>query len=217
MKSAWTLLTGVALIAITLATGAAHGRLIGRWGAQPDVVDGARLLERVPPQFGDWQKVGNDKLDPAAERVLQCHGNIVRVYENKRTGDRVSVAVLLGPAGPISVHTPEICYSSRDYQITQDRKLWTSAGTGQAADDTLWDLRLTANDVSLTPLRVLYGWTNGKTWQATERPRFAFGGSPYLYKLQLAGPAPVEEDTRDVCGEFLSAFLPVLRNHMIDR
>lgn len=216
MKSVWTLLAGGLLIAITIATGVAHGRLIGRWGVPTDVLSGAKQLERVPDQIGDWQNVRNDKLEPEAERMLQCTGNIVRVYENTRSGDRVSVAVLLGPSGPTSVHTPEICYSSRDYQITNDRSVWSPAGETENHSDTFWDLRLTTNDVSATPLRVIYGWANQKTWQATQYPRFSFGGSPYLYKLQLAGPAPVAGN-RDACDEFLSAFLPVLRNHMIDR
>src|SRR5688500_8733172 len=109
MKSAWTLLAGSALIAITIATGIAHGRLIGRWGAQTDVISGAKQLARIPDRIGDWHNVRSDDLAPEAARMLQCAGNIVRVYENTRTGDRVSIAVLLGPAGPISVHTPEIC------------------------------------------------------------------------------------------------------------
>ena len=217
MKSAWTLLAGSLLIAITIGTGVVHGRLIGRWGVPTDVVSGAKLLDRVPDQVGDWRKTGKDQaLAPEAAKMLQCTGSIVRVYENVRSGDRVSVAVILGPSGPTAVHTPEICYSSRDYQITQDRQVWSPSGGSEAAADSFWDLRMATNDVSMTPMRVIYGWTDGKTWQATKYPRFSFGGSPYLYKLQLAGPAPVE-DGRDACDEFLTAFLPALRKHMIDR
>ncbi|WP_425616570.1 exosortase-associated EpsI family protein [Anatilimnocola sp. NA78] len=219
MKSFGTLLTGILLIAITVAVGAAHGTLIGRWGLKPDVMQGAKLLEKVPDQFGDWKRDGDDttQLDPEAAKVLQCKGHIVRVYDNVRTGDRVSVAVLLGPAGPISVHTPEVCYSARDYQITSDRKSWSLPESDSKNSDTFWDLRLTANNVSETRLRVMYGWTNHQTWQAPDHPRFSYGGSPYLYKLQLAGPVNDDENQRDACNDFLTAFLPVLRNYLIDR
>ena len=37
------------------------------------------------------------------------------IRKSKRRARVVTVAVLLGPAGPISVHTPDVCYSSQEY------------------------------------------------------------------------------------------------------
>lgn len=218
MKSVKTFLLGVVLLGLTIGVGAVHGKLIGRWGPAPNVAQGAELLERLPGQIGEWKQAGKDQgIAPEAARMLQCFGNVVRVYENVRTGERVSIAIILGPAGPTSVHTPEICYSSRDYQIRHDREVWSPSGEGEEATDTFWQLLLTKNDVSETPLRVIYGWADHKHWKAAEYPRFEYGGRGYLYKLQLAGPGVVEGSPQDACGEFLTALLPVLRDHMIDR
>jgi hypothetical protein len=207
-------LTGI-LVAITVAAGLVHGRWTNRWGHRPDIVSAAERLEQVPLIIGDWQAQGNQPLDPVAARLLQCAGSVNRRYVNEKTGDRIWVAVLLGPAGPIAVHTPEICYSSQNYHIAKDRDQWTVGEADQPADE-FWDLRMQGNDVSAMPFRVLYGWTKEKHWKATENPRFSYGGSHYLYKLQLSGPNPSEDQSRDACRDFLTAFLPVLRKHMID-
>jgi hypothetical protein len=204
-------LTGVALAAMTVAVGVVHGNLTSRWGAKPDVAAGAKRLELVPQQFGEWRQLNEEKLAPDASRMLQCQGSLLRTYENKK-GDLVSIAVLLGPAGPISVHTPEVCYSARDFQINGERKAF-SLGEG---DHAFWDLKMTSNDVARKPLRVMYAWANDKTWQAPQQPRFAYGGSPYLYKIQLAGP-PMNSEQGDACRDFLIAFLPVLNKHLIDK
>lgn len=215
MKLTSLISLGTALVAMTVVVGIVHGRWTNRWGHRPDIKSAGIRLEQLPMTIGDWQSKTNDALDPGAASLLRCAGTVSRVYENGKTGDRISIAVLLGPSGPISVHTPEVCYSSQDYHISQDRTRWTLADADQSGDE-LWDLRMEGNDISAAPFRVLYGWTNNKLWHATENPRFSFGGSSYLYKLQLAGPIPTEEQKRDVCREFLTEFLPILRKHMLD-
>lgn len=202
------------LVALTLLVGIVHGRLTGRWGPRPDVASAAERLKQVPQTFGDWEMQREPPLDPAVARILQCSGSLYRVYQNVKTGDVVSFFVILGPHGPTAVHTPEICYSAKDYKITQARTRWT-LDNSQEPRDEFWDLRLQANDVSASGLRSLYGWTNTQHWQATENPRFKFGGSPYLYKLQVTGPLPTEDQERDICREFLTALLPELRKQML--
>jgi Protein of unknown function (DUF3485) len=203
------------LVALTIAVGYVHGRLTNRWGLRPDVQNAGKRLRQTPLDIGDWRAPGDTELDPQVQQILQTSGSLNRVYENKRTGDRVSIAVLLGPAGPIAVHTPEVCYSSQNFQVQDDRKSLTLASVEEHKDE-LWELGLQAKDVSASNLRVLYGWTNNRFWNASENPRFLYGGSPFLYKLQLAGPPSLEGQKRDICKEFLGEFLPVLRKYMIE-
>jgi hypothetical protein len=73
----------------------------------------AENLCEFPKQLGDWETVSEEPLTPVVERILRCYGYVNRVYWNSKTGDRVSLAILFGPRGPMAVHTPEICYSSR--------------------------------------------------------------------------------------------------------
>jgi hypothetical protein len=215
MKLISLMLLSSAVVAMTVGAGVMHGRWTNRWGHRPDILSASVRLEQLPMAIGEWQAKDDDPMDPATERLLQCAGKVNRVYENDRTGERVSVAVLLGPAGPIAVHTPEVCYSSQNYRVESDRRRWQVNDAVQPGDE-FWDLRMQSNDVSAAPFRVLYGWTLDKQWHATENPRFTFGGSSYLYKLQLAGPVPGEDQKADACRDFLDAFLPVLRKHMIE-
>jgi hypothetical protein len=210
MKSYILALSAGGLTAVSLLVGVVHGRLTNRWGPQPDMEEASRRLESMPEDIEGWHcDPHSPPLDERVKEMLQCQGSLNRVYENVKTGQTVSVVVLLGPAGPISVHTPEICYSSQDYQIASDRVAYTID-----SQQDLWDLRLKAKEGG-APLRVLYAWTNDGNWDATANPRFAFGGRPLLYKIQLAGPVPNETSDQDACRDFLDAFLPVLRKHLI--
>jgi hypothetical protein len=210
MKSYFVALIAGGLILSSTLVGIVHGRLTNRWGVQPDMKEAARRLENTPLEVEGWQLVSEAELGQTVVEMLQCKGSLNRVYKSVKTGDYVSFVVLLGPPGPIAVHTPEICYSSRDYRIEKDRSAWLANDT-----DQLWDLGLKAKNEREAPLRVLYGWTSDGEWKATDDPRFAFAGQPMLYKIQLAGP-PAKGEGQDACKDFLTAFLPLLRKHVGD-
>jgi hypothetical protein len=149
--------------------------------------------------------------------VLQCPAYITRVYEHQQTGDVVNVAVLLGPPGPISVHTPEVCYSSREFTPDGDRR--RTPVTDQAGmEHTLWQLPLKTNDFDASSLRVFYGWTTGSKWGAPEYPRYLFGSLPHLYKLQVAvTDHPASKAINfDAGKDFLECFLPQLQPQMVE-
>jgi hypothetical protein len=118
---------------------------------------------------------------------------------------------MLGPPGPISVHTPEVCFSSRNFRINEARELVELATTPDRTD-AFWSLTFDARDAGQERLRVYYAWTTGRPWQASGSPRFQFSGQPCLYKIQLSCPAPVSggSETSDSCRRFLEAFVPVL-------
>jgi len=212
MKKSWFYCVSCCLVALTLMFGVVHARLTGRWGPRPDAIAAGQRLNLVPKIIGDWQVTRENALDPDVVRLLQCQGSLSRIYENVKTGDVISVAVILGPPGPISVHTPEICYSSQNYKVSQDRIRWTA----QELTDEFWEVQLESNDVSAPGLRAIYGWTNSKNWQAAENPRFTFGRSPYLYKLQIASALSSKDRPHDECREFLAVFVPALRDHLLD-
>jgi hypothetical protein len=204
-----TIVSGIVLIALTVATGLAHGRLTARWGATPDLAGAAARLQELPAEFGSWRLVKEEQLEPVVERELKVFGYLQRIYQHTETGGTVTFIVLLGPVGPISVHTPEICYSSRDYKVSNQRKP-LAVPTAGGEQQQLWDLTFAPQRATLAPLRVVYGWTCDGIWQAAERPRFSFAGRPYLYKLQVAMTTPTSGDDDGHCEAFLRDFLPVL-------
>jgi len=214
----------VLVIGLTLASGIIHGRMSSRWGHSRDLLAMGRKLEEIPNQCGDWQLTSSRKMSAAAVNELQCAGHIVREYTNQETGSKVDVAIVLGPPGPTSVHTAEICYSSRDYAVPEERKRVTLRDS-QGSEDKLWALTLQSRAINPNPLRVYYAWTAGDRWSAPESARLAFLGRPFLYKIQVAGDlmpglgpvAPAsgtQPETDDPCREFLQAFLPVVREFL---
>lgn len=201
-------MAGIVALAITVAGGALHGQLTGRWEPTAALEPLAERLQSLPDAVGAWRLKESKQLPTGIVTELQCTGYISRVYVHSHTGAEVAVAVLAGPAGPIAVHTPELCYSSRDYTPIRSRE---RVSIGQ---HELWTLFLrAANDVD--QLRVVYGWSDGQRWAAPESARLAFGGNDYLYKLQVASYDTIQAlHTEDVCLTFTEEFIKALQPYL---
>jgi hypothetical protein len=204
-KSSFALGLGVVLLLIG-AAGLCHGYLDGRWAPRPQLESIAKSLPQLPTEVGPWKMVSDLPLEPSTQRLLQCYGHINRQYQHELTGERVSVAVLFGPRGPIAVHTPEVCYRSAGTTQDGDRKK-EELRVGDVAD-AFWKVRFkNQTDVS-SSLEVWYGWSDGGAWQAANEPRFWM--TDRLYKIQLSGPIG-SAGSGSVCERFLRDFLPLLR------
>jgi hypothetical protein len=200
------------LAAVTLLGGAIQGKMARRWGRPREFAALAARLQELPTEIGAWRARESRSLTPTAEAVLECAGYVSRQYQNRKTGEIVNVAVLLGPAGPISVHTPDICYSAQDYSVLEPPKR-TQFDFADGSHDELWATSLRPTSLTDFSLRVYYGWSTGGRWQAQRDARIAFAGQPHLYKLQVAGSLPSTADSAepDACATFLREFLPAAR------
>ncbi len=221
-RQVWSILSLAAVIAVTLAAGVLQGRIRNRWGASESMLAAAQNLQDVPRKFGGpqndrWQLQSAEPMSDDAAEMLECTGNIVRTYENRRTGEVVSLFVVVGPTGPTAVHTPEVCYSSQDYEVRDVRQPLAIADE-QGQEDQFWALTFKSKRVQQDLLCVCYAWGTGGRWSAPNDARFAFVGRPYLYKIQLASKLPRGTDlkTNDTCRQFLQDFLPVLRQYLIE-
>jgi hypothetical protein len=170
------------------------------------------MLRDMPKEFGPWKSNVEGKVSDFVIEELQCSGYVYRNYQNQETNQRVDVVAFAGPPGPISAHTPEICYRVQDYQ-TQDPTDRVDVMVDGQSLGSFWALTFRTNDVQQRPLRVYYAWSNGGQWQASDRPRFTFGGGNLLYKIQLSGMTLANEDISDPkvdpCYAFLQALLRV--------
>lgn len=199
------------LLALTLVSGFVQGKLTNRWGRPADLTAAAEQFRQIPTEFGEWQLQKPEKMSDIVVDMLQCAGYINGSYVNRSTGEVVNAFVILGPPGPISVHTPEVCYSSKNYEISESRSR-VKIGDPKTSQNELWAMTLRSNDVSADLLRVYYGWGNAGHWTAPESPRVTYGGDSLLFKIQLAAYLPPDTDLnqQDTCRRFLEAFLPVL-------
>jgi Protein of unknown function (DUF3485) len=191
---------------IAIVSGLAHGWLNDRWVSKPNVDAIAAKLDELPNEFGDWQLVDNQELPDFAQSQLQCYGYKLQVYENTKTGRRLTVAVLFGPRGPIAVHTPEICYSGQGVMPMGDRAREVIDIGNE--DHSFWRISLNSRRDSKTQLEAYYAWSEGSKWQAAEYPRLWLTGK--LYKIQLACQPTNAGEVSDAV-LFLKEFLPKLQ------
>ena len=76
-------------------------------------------LAELPLEVGDWRGAAAE-LDP---RIAQNAGSIdstLRSYVNRRTGVRLEVIALYGPAAGLRIHAPERCYPQAGYEPVGD-------------------------------------------------------------------------------------------------
>jgi len=94
-------------LVVILGTGYVYGVSTFRWTASKELQSAADKLGRVPLNVGDW--VGKDSpLDPRQAKIGQISASVSRHYVNSKTGQAVTILLVSGRPGPISVHTPEV-------------------------------------------------------------------------------------------------------------
>ena len=200
-------------LALTVAAGMLHGSQSRRWGASPEEQKLGRRLDALPEEFAGWTLNQKYEISDAAKRLLQPTSYVNRSYIGPN-GEQVGAAVILGAHGPISVHTPEICYSSRDYKQLGPREAVTITDSA-GKKSQFWKLTFQSQSVDQSGLRVYYAWSPTADWKAVESPRFDYYGEPYLFKIQVACPVSLEtDDPDDAARRFLQAFVPAVKRQL---
>lgn len=220
---------GVALlVVITCLTGYLQGNMTNRFGLPEDMNEAAhklenlrKILESKEYSFGErgkWRMSGTSKMSVLVVETLECREYINASFTNSEVpGLQINGFIILGPPGPVAVHTPEICYSSKDYDITDERERVKIFPKGPQ-DDEFWGLTLRSKQVDADILRVYYAWANYGPWTAPDIPRITYGGGSKLFKMQLAVKLPPDAklEQGDACQDFLQAFLPVVNGQLFD-
>ena len=187
----------------TITGGLVQGRLRDRWGGAAASLAAADQLQHLPETIGPWETVRTFELRDREQEVLQTYGHIGRVYQHRENGQTITMSLFVAPAGPASVHTPEICLGSADFRLHATRTALSVADR----PDQLWTATFRSVDVEQRPVRVVYGWRYQGAWMASEQPRFSFVGKPYLFRLNLRCVGD-DADTKQTCEQFLQAFIP---------
>lgn len=218
MNSNKKIVAGLAtLIAISLAGDRLCRRAVSAGDQERCLRIGSAVVKRFPTSFGAWRSIDSEPLSDRAVEMLQCREHTSRLYINDETGEKVSLFLIVGFAGPMLAHTPEICYSSADFEVV-DSSAPEVVRDIDGAVDTFDRVKFQSKSVGGGRQIVYYAWrTLAGAWQVPRHPRLSLGGEPMLYKLQLA--AAVQEPARrggaaverpDACRHFLDDLLPVL-------
>lgn len=209
------LLGAVLVVALTLASGLIQGRMSDRWGPSAGLATAGAKLQEFPMGFGDkrsgdyWEMQSSEQMSDNVVDMLQCAGYANRTYVNRKTRAAVRMALLVGPPQPTTLHTPEICFSSRDFTQLDERRL-VAITDQDGSENEFWAVDFKSNQIAVG-LRAYYAWSDGTHWSTLKESRFTVGKYPYLYKIQLASSMPLgaSPEDNDPCGEFLRAFLQI--------
>lgn len=199
-------------VVLLTASGVSHRLWLGTWNVTGEPGISAARLADVPSSVGDW--VGADlKVDDRQLARAEAVGYLCRRYVQRRTGAEVSVFLICGRPGPISVHPPTICYQGLGFQVVGSPARYNTESDAEASRATFFWANFTKADVA-TPeqLRIYWGWKAGSAWQAPDYPRLTFGGAQALYKLYITYRAAPGGDLpdHDPCQDFMRDFLPDL-------
>jgi exosortase len=199
----------VTAILILLSSGIVHGLWTNRWNISRDIELAVSRLDQVPMVIGDWQG-RNQSVEPRELTAAGLDGLIMRNYQNSRTGKSATIVLVCGRPGPVSVHSPEVCYPGAGFVMAQTQPVQTPVDTDARRDEFLQADFENSEVFPPQRLRLYWSWNATGLWRAPENPRLAFASAPVLYKLYLIGR------TGEVLGasangtdlEFLHEFLP---------
>ena len=192
---------------ILIAAAAAHGLRTDRWGATDDLAVTAARLDAIPLKIGDWEGVTID-LPPEQVKAAHVSGLFVRRYTHRYTRAEVLIMLLCGRPGPVSVHTPDVCYSAVGFVMGPSRTEPTSDG------NVAWVADFKNSGPQPQTLRIRWAWSTGGAWTASNSPRTEFSRSRVLYKLYLIRSVPTGGDPAENLPELalLRDLLPSLQN-----
>lgn len=202
----------VIVLVLTAASGVVAGSAGNRWASPDDLLAAGKKIDHVPSELGDWKLQSAEHLDEAAVELLQCTGSTQRVYQNAKSGAIVRMAFFVGPPGPTSVHTPDVCFTGANYEVDQAAtQLLIPVRKGLKASFSSGTFR--SKDLAGDSLRVLYSWNSDGRWVAPRYPRLEFAGSSVLYKLMVVttiNRGAASPDDVGICRDFLKQLLPEL-------
>jgi hypothetical protein len=207
----------VTVVAILVLAGVVQGLWTGRWHTSAALEEALTRLDAVPLTLGDWH---GQALETDAEQREQAEaaGSLYRRYENRQTRATVSILLVCGRPGPVSVHPPDVCFRGAGYEpaAAPARAEVPLDAPGPAA--SFWTAEFVKRDAGVSHrLRLYWAWSADGTWATPANPRLAFARVPALYKLYVFREVPSGADSRaddEPCLVFLRQLLPEL-NHAL--
>jgi len=174
----------------------------------------ARRLDAFPESFGAWTSKAGE-ITEQEQSVASIHHYIRRDYHNADSGYNVGVTLLCGPAGPMAVHPPTACFEGVGYSL-KSGPVVTSFATDSGTQSDEFNVSKFEHRSSSLPhtVRAFWGWGQGETWTAPARPRMAFRGQRWLYKLYVTDRTIIRSDSGTIpqAESFLKEALPILRS-----
>lgn len=200
-------------LALVVALGTIHGYSTDRWGPSGQLQQALDGLHQIPTHFGDWE--GEDLPADADDMSrLGIQGYIHRRFRDHVSGESVLLLILCGRGGPISVHTPDVCYVNAGYkQLSATSLQEIESNDNKKHSFTVAHFGKPGGVVPIQ-LEIFWAWSrDSNEWRSPENPRLSLARSPALYKLYLIREfvPGTRSETKDTCQTFLRHALPAIR------
>ena len=185
--------------------------IVNRQTGDPDyIAQAASRIESIPATIGDWESV-EGTIDERERRLAEIVGAVRREYRNRNTGFSVTLTVLSGKAGPMTVHPPTACFQGVGYALRTPPSVTTLRDTdGQVSELNRASFSRSENHLSEV-VRVFWGWSTEGNWEAPANPRLSLRGRPGLFKLYVVDRSTSVSDDLHQAEAFMEEALPVIR------
>jgi hypothetical protein len=187
-----------------------HGFYAERWRAADDLEFGARRLPMVPLDIDGW-KAEERESDAAEFAQAGARGYWTRAY--RKDGNEILAVLMVGRAGRMAVHTPEVCYRGAGYELTGPPTVHDVKDEG-AKLAGFWMATFAKPGAAGSDLQLYWGWNGGDGWKAPTSPRWDYAGRPALYKLYLSQVRTGSAADERHMDEFLRTFLPAVETSL---
>lgn len=195
--------------ALLVAAGVVHGVWTDRWNDGSDLVGAVERLNRIPLHLDDWE---GKRVEHERDARSGLAGSATYQFTHKKTGKAVTVFLACGRPGPVSVHTPEVCYAGAGYEVERPAR-FTSPRTGLQGQTFFTSRLVRKRSAEQNQQRIFWGWNAGRGWEVSDNPRFSFTGQAVLFKMYVLRElnASSEALENDPCVELMEVLLPALQ------
>jgi len=167
-------------------------------------------LAELPRVLGTWRssEEGDSKLDPEIARVAGSKDHVVRIYQDEKTGEEVSVLVLYGLATSVFSHLPQVCYPAAGYRsiaVPEDHEL-TVPGTTRVRFRRSYFAKKSGS--LERQVEVCHTFLHNNEWLPEVDSRWKmFRLHPSMFKIQLerqaSGPSFEDSPSESLLGELV--------------
>lgn len=193
-------------LTIVLISGIVSGMWSERWMQQSMPLNKGQLA-RLPLQLQGWAAQENS-MSEREKAQAQIEDYTIRQYVNQRDGKSLIVMIVGGRPGPVSVHTPDVCFPGAGFRQISPKVLREFAAPHGRPSYPFWSADFQKSTGShVATIRVLWTWYASQGWQAPGEARLAFAREPVLYKLYIVQELPDAADSNRDTG--LDSFIPL--------
>jgi len=205
------------VVVLLVMTGLADGRFADTKGRQQKLMHTSELLASLPLECGNWTSTSIE-VDSEELRIAEATGAVLRCYRNRLSGDLVTVLLLCGPPGPISVHPPTACYKARGYRLVDEPRRVTFVDDNKSHEVLAAEF---SNPAGFAEDRVgiTWCWTADGHWTTPQNPRFEFADEAALLKLYITWDRGGDSRSLEasIPKEFFHSFKDSCKGHMYRR